>query len=343
METVEPQFVVKKSVPVLDAHVLERNGERLNIDSKFLSEVVEQCSRREENGWLCPLIVGHTKPGVESPVVGFATNWRLSNYRDRPAIFCDFLVYKDKENVLREYPRRSVELWLQRKEIDPIALLGGSSPERDLGLLLFSKENDTVYRYQVDDNRVEENMDQKMAAEIAKLISETDTFKKIEALLSALIEAITAQVGQQPAESKTEVSTEEASKKEDDEEKKSSEEDEEKEDDEDLSKEELKKRVVALEREKVLIGLRNEGVELDVAEELQFSSSMDSRSFDRYVNHIRKRYSRKPSVSAAVANSVFRSSDELSQEDVNRIVSYATENKLTYEQARRQLYSNNRF
>lgn len=338
-------FVVKHGVPVLDAHeLLLPDGNKIVIDEEFLRDVAKRCKNRERSGDFCPLVIGHTRDdGEEKPVVGFATNWRVNKFHDRPALFVDFLVFKHKKEVLNEYPRRSVELWLDRKEIDPIALLGGSSPARDLGLTVFSRNSSKVYKYQIEKETQTKGdsssmNEEKLAANVVRLLNESDLFMRIGSLLEALLEAINSpqEQGQNTTsqeDKSEETKSEESTAPEEEEE----EEEEEEVEEEDAEKEALKKKVVTLQREKALNTLRMEGVDLDVNEELSIVENFDDATFSRYLHHIKKRYSRKPAVSPAVSASIIGSS-KLSQEDVNSIVEYATQNNVSYEQAKRVLF-----
>ncbi len=76
------------------------------------------------------------------PRKGFVTNYQVKPFkRDEHgrviyAIHGDYKVRPQNKHLLEEYPRRSVELWWSKRELDPIAMLGGSSPERDLGVVI---------------------------------------------------------------------------------------------------------------------------------------------------------------------------------------------------------------
>lgn len=147
-------FVTVASVPVLDEHVLTaRDGDvEAVVDAAFLEDVAENCNGRfATTGDAVPLVLGHTVPNApeteQPPIVGYATNFRVGDFNDtgRQAIYCDFHVRREHENALRDYPRRSVELWVRKREIDPISLLGATTPERDLGILRYSRKADTLH------------------------------------------------------------------------------------------------------------------------------------------------------------------------------------------------------
>lgn len=129
------------NVPVLDEHRLVDQGREIHVDSARLQRIADNTNRRfARTGDAVALIVGHTEDGQnaqERPVVGWAKDLRVGPFVDgKKAIYADFYYRKSKANVVGDFPRRSVELWLGKDEIDPIALLGGTTPERDLGVVL---------------------------------------------------------------------------------------------------------------------------------------------------------------------------------------------------------------
>jgi hypothetical protein len=156
-------------VALLDEHELksETGSVELVVDLPFLEAVAARNNERyASTGDATPVVLGHTRDGVDEKdqpeVVGFAMNFRVEPFTvysgpssglfdevPKYAIYADLYIYTDRaEEVERQYPRRSVELWVRRKEIDPISLLGATTPERDLGpLVKFSRGSDSVYRY----------------------------------------------------------------------------------------------------------------------------------------------------------------------------------------------------
>lgn len=143
------KWTTVQSVPVLDEHELtDDNGKIVGyVDQRMLSEIAQNNNKRViETNDPAPLIVGHTSDdpqAPERPVAGYAVNYTVKPFKRDPktgrtvyAIHADYKVRKDREQVIEDFPRRSVELWLGRKELDPIALLGGTTPERDLGVII---------------------------------------------------------------------------------------------------------------------------------------------------------------------------------------------------------------
>lgn len=139
----QTKWVTVKNVPVLDEHSMtnEQGQEIAYVDRQALEEIAANNNRRVmETGDPAPLILGHTSDdpkAEEKPVVGYAVNYRVAPFKNgRHAIYVDYKIRRDRANVVDEYPRRSVELWYNKKELDPIALLGGTTPERDLGVVI---------------------------------------------------------------------------------------------------------------------------------------------------------------------------------------------------------------
>ena len=153
-----PDFITKRSVPVLDEHVLTHEDEdgrevRVPIDARKLQEIADRNNRRAaETGDLTPIIIGHTKDEAdesEQPeIVGYAGNFKVEPFArtGKKALTATFKFFRSALDKVRKYPRRSVELWLSDWKIDPIALLGATTPERDLGLLRLSRSGRKIRR-----------------------------------------------------------------------------------------------------------------------------------------------------------------------------------------------------
>ena len=112
-----------------------------------LEEIVRVNNARiEDTGDCIPVILGHTKDGVsevsQPPIVGWADGLKivkLGKLSPRYAISASFRILKDCVDIVKNFPRRSVELWTQDNVIDPIALLSTSRPAKSLGLMTFSQ------------------------------------------------------------------------------------------------------------------------------------------------------------------------------------------------------------
>lgn len=141
-------YTVVRDVPLVDTVELNRDGKRYDLDDAFLHDVVANHYRREkETGDLPVVIVGHNSDDQlgDKPIHGYAKSLRVQPLAnaDRNAIYGDIWVHKDFAPNLKNFPRRSAELWYGAKQLDAIALLGATPPQRDLGLLAFSRKTDT--------------------------------------------------------------------------------------------------------------------------------------------------------------------------------------------------------
>lgn len=142
------KWVTISSVPLLDEHEMTNDQGRpvATVDRAALEEIARNNNRRVyETGDPATLILGHTSDdprAAEKPAKGFVVNYAVKPFkRDESgrviyAIHGDYKLRPQNAGLVEEYPRRSVELWWHKKELDPIAMLGGSSPERDLGVVI---------------------------------------------------------------------------------------------------------------------------------------------------------------------------------------------------------------
>ena len=150
------EYVVARHVAVLDEHPMSSgpDGTPTYCGPKELQQIADNNNKRvHETGDACPIVIGHTvdgKPEKAQPeVVGYATNFTTGPLFNsgRMGLFADFHIRKDKIEEVNKYPRRSVELWPKRWEVDPISLLGATTPERDLGLLQMQRQGEHPTRY----------------------------------------------------------------------------------------------------------------------------------------------------------------------------------------------------
>lgn len=136
------------NVPLLDEHIMTNEDGRpvATVDKYALEKIANNNNKRVyETGDPATLILGHTSDdpqAPEKPAKGFVVNYRVRPYKKNQqgqvvyAIYGDYKIRPKNVDIIEEYPRRSVELWWNKKELDPIALLGGTSPERDLGVVI---------------------------------------------------------------------------------------------------------------------------------------------------------------------------------------------------------------
>lgn len=180
-------------VAILDAHdLLDNDGNIvMRIDDDTLDRIAENNNKRvEETGDETPISLGHTKDGVpetlQPQIIGYARNFRVKQLfkTGRKAIFCTFRVLRKYADKLKEFPRRSVELWLKKLVIDPIAVLGATTPDRDLGLLRF-RAGDQSYTYVFDEVRRMQlgmNDPDNLAVKVVAMLQETKEWKFLQSL-----------------------------------------------------------------------------------------------------------------------------------------------------------------
>lgn len=183
------EYVVRKGVFVLDPHTLrDKSGKTLvNVDEQMLAKIAQNQNKRiAETGDATPLVIGHTRDGErenEAPeLVGYATDWKLQKFykTGKRALACTFHIFQKAADKVRKFPRRSVELWLDSLTIDPISLLGATTPERDLGLLRLSKQSSGSKLVATHDDNgelaVDENTQQIVDA-VLEAIKSTDVWQ----------------------------------------------------------------------------------------------------------------------------------------------------------------------
>ena len=144
-------YVFYENVPVFVEHQrVLKNGRALQFGKHELECVVNRSNQRiTETGDFAPVVIGHTSSesgAPKPPMVGWAGPFRLgwlTPAKDKYAILCDFRIEKDKAALLKDYPRRSAEIWAEERYedmyLDPISLLGADTPWSDMGVL-YSKD-----------------------------------------------------------------------------------------------------------------------------------------------------------------------------------------------------------
>ena len=184
-----------RNVAVLDEHEQPGDGgPAVRFDSRDLREIADNSQKRiEDTGDFCPVTIGHTPNrrdpnsanASQPPIVGYAKNFRMGTIgklRPRAAIFTDMVFPEKLRDSIRQFPRRSIELWPKSKVIDPIALLGGETPMRDLGLMSYSRagSDEQSIRYSINENISDQDQevaspmyDKEMVQEIVNAVSAT--------------------------------------------------------------------------------------------------------------------------------------------------------------------------
>ena len=141
-------------VPVLKEGIIyyeddDGNRHPFKVTPEYLNRLCTNMNRRfEKTGDMSPLVLGkHTDPKApahEQPeTVGFAYNWRVIDFNGVKAAAPKFLYNKEDYDKCKKFQRRSSEVWLGKAEIDPISLLGATTPEQDLGLVYLNRHPDT--------------------------------------------------------------------------------------------------------------------------------------------------------------------------------------------------------
>lgn len=123
------EIEVYRDVPVFSTKT-EFMGKRVTRD--MLRKIVQRMSSFGPSA----VIIGHTDDDgkTESPIVGYATNYRISESDDDESyLVCDIIMLE--RGVMDRFPRRSVELWSDYT-IDPLCLLGSSTPRVDLPTII---------------------------------------------------------------------------------------------------------------------------------------------------------------------------------------------------------------
>lgn len=151
-------YTVIKDFPIFDEHdEFDHDGKPIRkFDKAALQKIVDVCNKRCKGGSLSPVGPGHTISGapehLQPPIYGYAKDFKVGKFgpEDTTGILVDLYVKNtvttpdgrqaDGVTEIKSYPRPSIELWTRDGVIDWIAMLR-RTPQRDLGLLDFDKEN----------------------------------------------------------------------------------------------------------------------------------------------------------------------------------------------------------
>ncbi len=170
------------------------------ITPEFIDRLIAHMQERETlTGDLCPVVIGHTQDGAfevdQPPLVGYARNWHKGLLGDtgRQCAFADLWIQKDRAEQAKQFPRRSAEVWASRFEIDPISLLGATTPARDLGLMRLSREGSMTYYPPGDTQMPDEKKkdDKPVDGKPAADPKETGASKGLEGKLDQLMGLVT--------------------------------------------------------------------------------------------------------------------------------------------------------
>ena len=168
-----------------------------DITPEFIDKLIAHMSEREAlTGDLCPLVIGHTQDGEREvdapPLVGYARNWHRGFLGDtgRVCAFFDAWVLKSEVERVKRYPRRSGEVWASRYEIDPISLLGATTPARDLGLLRLARDGSFTYYSPGDMNMGMEDKPKADPKESGKAKGDEGKWEQVLEMLTQIKEAL---------------------------------------------------------------------------------------------------------------------------------------------------------
>lgn len=136
----EPFFILKEA-SVWD----ERNNKPLELNKTRLEEIARvQNDRIVKSGDFTPIIVGHTKreqpEALKQKPCGWASRFEVvefgrgDNGRVIYGLRATPWAKPEHRKDFDDHPRRSVEMWTDPFLIDPISILGATTPRLDLGL-----------------------------------------------------------------------------------------------------------------------------------------------------------------------------------------------------------------
>ena len=197
---VDAEYITFRDVPIIDTHAApNRPAPFNNMDESLLRRIVEVNNRRmEDTGDEIPIVAYHTvdegHDDEQPPIVGYAKNLYVAPFgriNPRACIYvAEWKIRKEFAGIARDKPRRSIELWPDSLEIDPIALCGADTPERHLGQIHFGKQGKPIRldcNYLTDGKtRFNKEEDTKMPFDIDEVLAalnETPLFKKLMAMV----------------------------------------------------------------------------------------------------------------------------------------------------------------
>jgi hypothetical protein len=173
----------EQEIALLDEHDLtDPQGKVVfSLTAQRLKEIAANNNRRiQETGDEIPIVIGHTKDGLDEQkqplIVGWARDLTVKPLFEtgRKAIFAKARFEEGKLDLIKKFPRRSVELWLRKMMIDPISLLGATTPERDLGLLKFANGDHKYASFSPSEEPM--NVDE-IVQKVLAALEQTDVFQ----------------------------------------------------------------------------------------------------------------------------------------------------------------------
>lgn len=164
---------------ILDEHTFSNKKKAEQFDKARLERLAVKLNKRaSELNDLVPIIVGHTtdddKEEDQPEIVGYGSDYRVERLGrgDKWALTACPWAARGHKSTFQKFPRRSVELWVDSvngDDIDPIALLGATTPRRTLGVHLFSRKNAGIhYARTCEDSMADYDKDDDNGAESPK-------------------------------------------------------------------------------------------------------------------------------------------------------------------------------
>jgi hypothetical protein len=346
----EPRYETEEAVPIFDVH-----GD-ITLDD--LKEICANNNRRiADTGDASPIIFGegHTsdEEGSDRPVYGFADNYRigrLGKLHPRPVILADIHIRSDKYEESKDYPRRSVEFWQNSKFIDSIALLGGTTPARDLGMM-FDRASvksgvDRLIRYEMSKEKraMADDTDKGEQDKFDNMLKNSAVFRKFMASDEECDEPnknAAEEQDDEPADKSAKHSRAEQLKVERDEARIELARFRRERETEKAQVADVLKRLRKAERQDDLKQLSYEGYSIDLATEISEVVEMDDATYARHIDRIKKNYQRDPlnvalipQVAAVRADAADATAHKARAERARK---YALQNGCSYEHALEQI------
>lgn len=370
----DEQFVYLFDVPLLDEHETTVEGEdgepRKEVyDRERLQRIIDACNFRiEDTGDTSLISDGHTTPGAPSseqpPQLGEVTRFhlgRLGRLRPRACILGDFKIPKDKWQRARQLRRRSVEIWRDadgHEIIDPVAFLDIDTPKRDLTPMQYSRAGEK-YRYEIAKHRTRYRQEEiimpdyaAIVDEVLKQLSETDWAKWCQERMAA------DQAPQMEREAdggsggggsgmddEGEEHIDEPTQKFDKRERYRMEADQLRTQVSRFQREneDMKTQLATMEktlrlsaRERDLVQLESEGVQLDRKQELDYVSDLPEDRYAAHLDIMRTRYQRAP-ITPVPTNLRVPGDGKFSAQDRERCVQLVKTQGISFEQAMQQI------
>jgi len=206
--------------PVVDAfkyHAIDAETKAavsVDMTEPFLRKTADTMNAKfDQSGDLCPIVVGHTKPGLpevdQPPKVGVLHRYSVEDFNGVPALFADHWIKKrvtlalngvpqqlTAKELVERFPRRSGEIYPGTYEVDPHSLLGATTPHRNLGLLRLSSDGKSAFGYESPGAiKMPEPTDMSKTGDFAKLEAKVD---QLAAMLGQVTELLTSALQPQP-------------------------------------------------------------------------------------------------------------------------------------------------